>query len=127
MRPLTELDRYRVPLPPNIAELWGVPALGGRFADICGAFALRSPIDDRELRVIASNGEGWDHISVSLANRCPRWSEMEHVKRLFFFPLEVAMQLHVAIDDHISHHPFCLHLWRPHEGAIPLPPARMVA
>lgn len=84
------------------------------------------------LRVIASAGrdqpEGWrfDHVSVSLSNRCPTWDEMDFVKRLFFHPEEVAYQLHVANADHINAHPFCLHLWRCCEMAIPLPPAAMV-
>lgn len=124
MRNLNELSRHRVMLPPNIAALWGVDPAGD---SICGAFVLLSPIDRRQLRVIASNGDGWDHVSVSLSNRCPRWQEMEFIKRTFFLPDEVAMQLHVRPDDHISHHPFCLHLWRPHVGAIPLPPSAMVA
>jgi hypothetical protein len=29
------------------------------------------------LRVIASDGEGWDHVSVSLPDRCPTWEEMK--------------------------------------------------
>ncbi|RUV47801.1 MULTISPECIES: hypothetical protein [unclassified Mesorhizobium] len=124
MRNLNDLSRFRVMLPPNIATLWGVDPAGDA---ICGAFVLLSPIDRRQLRVIASNGDGWDHVSVSLANRCPRWQEMEFIKRAFFRPDEVAMQLHVPPADHISHHPFCLHLWRPHAGAIPLPPPAMVA
>lgn len=127
MRDLRELDRWRVPLPPGIAELWGVPPLGGGLAMICGAFVLPSPIEKRHLRVIASNGEGWDHVSVSLVNRCPRWSEMEYAKRLFFRDNETAMQLHVPPTDHISFHPHCLHLWRPHDAEIPRPPSIMVA
>jgi len=127
MRDLRELNRYRVALPPNIAALWGVQPFGGGLAEICGAFVMPSPIDNRQLRILASNGDGWDHVSVSLVNRCPRWSEMEHVKRAFFRDDEIAMQLHVPPRDHISLHPFCLHLWRPHEGAIPLPPPAMVA
>ena len=79
------------------------------------------------LRVIASWTDGWDHVSISLPDRCPNWSEMERVKRAFFQDHEVAMQLHVAPSDHISVHPFCLHLWRPHNAVIPLPPKEMVA
>lgn len=124
MRNLLELNRFRINLPPNIAELWGVHPRGDH---ICGMFVISSPIDKRALRILASNGDGWDHVSVSLSNRCPRWSEMELVKRTFFLPGEVAMQLHVPVDDHISLHPFCLHLWRPHVGTIPLPPKQMVA
>jgi hypothetical protein len=124
LRDLTQLNHYRVQLPPSIAALWRVPDMGNA---ICGAFVVRSRIEPKALRILASNGDGWDHVSVSLVSRCPRWAEMEQVKRMFFLPDEVAMQLHVPASDHISVHPYCLHLWRPHEGAIPLPPPAMVA
>jgi hypothetical protein len=80
------------------------------------------------MRVIASDGAGWDHVSVSRVNRCPNWPEMEYVKRLFFAPHEVCMQLHVAESEHLSVHNYCLHIWRPNDGTkIPQPPALMVA
>jgi hypothetical protein len=78
------------------------------------------------LRVLASTGEGWDHVSVSLSNRTPTWAEMDHVKQLFFERNEVAMQLHVPTKDNVNNHPFCLHLWRPHNAEIPRPPAILV-
>ena len=84
------------------------------------------------IRVIASSGkdqpEGWrwDHVSVSLSNRCPTWEEMDYIKRLFFHPEEVCFQLHVSSAEHISNHDYCLHIWRPLEAQIPLPPAEMV-
>lgn len=93
---------------------------------VCGAFMMPADTDDF-LRVIASNAGGWDHVSVSLAKRCPTWAEMERVKRLFFKPEEMAMQLHVPVEAHINFHNFCLHLWRPHKGEIPRPPGWMVA
>lgn len=74
------------------------------------------------LRVVASVGKGWDHLSVSTRRRCPVWEEMEQVKRLFFQPGECAMQLHVPVAEHINHCPYCLHIWRPHKKAIPRPP-----
>lgn len=92
-----------------------------------GMFMLASPVEMVNLRVIASNGDGWDHVSVSLAHRCPTWEELEFVKRFFFKPDEVAMQLHLPPSDHISLHPHCLHIWRPHDVMIPLPPKEMVA
>lgn len=92
-----------------------------------GAFRIPHHSTGVELRVIASSGGGWDHVSVSLPNRCPNWIEMEFVKRLFFFSDEVAMQLHVPTSDHINFHPHCLHIWRPHGQQIPLPPVEMVA
>ena len=118
MRDLRELDRYRVPA----SEHYGWDG-----DQTCGAFALPSVIDRAPLRVIASAAEGWDHVSVSRANRCPNWPEMEQVKRAFFRDDETAMQLHVPTADHINVHPHTLHLWRPNNGTvIPLPPKVMV-
>lgn len=91
-----------------------------------GMFHTASPVDQSPLRVIATAGEGWDHVSVSLEHRIPCWEEMDFIKRMFFLDTETAMQLHVPPDDHINHHPNCLHLWRPHAGEIPRPPEWMV-
>ncbi len=95
--------------------------------ETCGAFYIPSPIDRHPMCVIASVGEGWDHVSVSRTNRCPNWTEMEHVKRLFFLDAETAMQLHVPPSEHRSLHPYCLHMWRPLDCEIPRPPADHVA
>lgn len=89
-----------------------------------GAFRARH--NGRSLLIVASDGMGWDHVSVSLANRCPTWEEMEYVKHIFFREGETAMQLHVPVSDHINCHPYCLHLWRPQNAEIPRPPAIMV-
>lgn len=115
------LDIYRVKDGPVIRHY------GGWVGDeTCGAFTVPSPVDKADLRVVASRGEEWDHVSVSRATRCPNWTEMEHVKRLFFKPDETAMQLHVPPSDHVNCHPFCLHLWRPHSVDIPRPPSILV-
>ncbi len=84
------------------------------------------PFEGRTLRVIATpasdpEGEGWDHVSVSLEGRTPNWREMEHVKRMFFKEDEWAMQLHAPPAKHISIHPYVLHLWRPSHQPIPIP------
>lgn len=78
------------------------------------------------LNVIATSHGGWDHVSVSLPHRCPVWEEMDHIKRLFFFDDEAAMQLHPPVSEHVNNHPFCLHLWRPVALNIPFPPVEMV-
>ena len=100
------------------------PELGA----VSGAFAFRFEDEGPDFVVVASNGDGWDHVSVSTANRCPTWEEMDRIKRIFFKPGEVAMQLHLPPDDHINCHPYTLHLWRPHgvKRAIPLPPKEFV-
>jgi len=90
------------------------------------------PHNGWNLRVIASVGEGWEHVSVHASNRrgemrCPSWNEMEFIKRLFFAPNETAMQLHVPEAEHVNKHPYVLHLWRPTDVEIPRPPGWMVA
>ena len=121
MRNLSALEGYRLRCP-ELLERWGW--FGD---DTCGAFALPSPIDGQPLHVIASSGEGWDHVSVSRTHRCHNWPEMEFIKRRFFRDDECAMQLHVPPADHRNCHPYCLHLWRPQFCDIPRPPAIMVA
>jgi hypothetical protein len=101
---------------------------GGIGDHTCGVFDIPSPIDAAPMHIIASSDMGWEHVSISRKNRCPNWPEMEFVTRLFFHPDEVAMQLHVAAAEHLSLHPYCLHLWRPNDGReIPLPPPFLVA
>jgi hypothetical protein len=113
MRNLRQLDRYRDMRPSTIAYLKET-GVEERHWDKHGVFYL--PIQSHEvgtLKVLASVAAGWDHISVSLPDRCPTWAEMEHVASVFFKPNEIAMQLHVPATDHVNFHPFCLHWWRP--------------
>lgn len=78
------------------------------------------------LRVIASDGADWDHVSVSTPDRCPTWFEMAAVKDMFWSPSDCVMQLHPPADDYVNHHPYCLHLWRPQSASIPRPPSILV-
>ena len=91
-----------------------------------GLFNVESPVDKKPLFIIASSGEGWEHVSVSRKNRTPTWGEMEHVKRLFFHDTEAAMQLHPPLTDYVNAHPYALHIWRPLDTVLPLPPSYMV-
>lgn len=91
-----------------------------------GCFFVKCPSTNADLKVIASSGGDWDHVSVSARNRCPNWTEMDYIKRLFFKPDECAVQYHVPISDHINCHPYCLHLWRWQKGEFSMPPKEMV-
>jgi hypothetical protein len=96
------------------------------YGDDFGAFVIPGPCG-RDVRVIASPGDAsesipWEHVSVSLSNRCPNWSEMCFVKSLFWDDEEAVMQLHPPRSTWINNHEYCLHLWRPMDGKIPLPP-----
>lgn len=115
---LATLDRFRIQPP----RFW--QGHGSAGDSECGAFMIRRL--GVNLRIIASSGDGWDHVSVSTAKRCPTWEEMNHVAGLFFRPDETAMQLHVPVSDHINYHPHCLHWWRPLDAEIPRPPSIMV-
>jgi hypothetical protein len=92
-----------------------------------GVFRLLCQRTGTYLLCIASNGDGWDHVSVSVAHRIPNWLEMHFAKRTFFADGQTAMQLHVPLADHVNAHPSCLHLWRPNDGReIPRPSAIFV-
>ncbi len=78
------------------------------------------------LRVIVSWGGGWDHVSVSLENRCPDWDEICFAKDIFFHPNECVIQYHPPKSDYVNNHPYCLHLWRPQNESVPMPPKSFV-
>lgn len=112
MKDLAENHKYRIKHP---TLGWGDHE-GGCFG-----------IPGTGLLVIASNGGGWDHVSVSKLDRCPTWEEMQLVKKLFFKDTEDVFQLHPAERNYKNFHPYCLHLWRPQREAIPMPPTWMIA
>jgi len=93
-----------------------------------GMFHVIGPLS-RPLFIMASEGDRttpWEHVSVSLKRHPPTWAEMCWVKSLFWNSDECVMQLHPPIGDYVNNVNTCLHLWRPHDGAIPRPPAHLV-
>lgn len=75
---------------------------------------------------IAGVGDGWEHVSVSLQNRCPTWSEMCAVKAAFWDPEDCVVQFHPPQSRYVNHYPYCLHMWRSLDAAQPMPPEWMV-
>ena len=75
------------------------------------------------LTVVATRGDGWEHVSVSLTSRCPTWDEMNYVKDLFWEAEDCVVQYHPPKSEYVNVHPFCLHLWREigHEFRRPPP------
>jgi hypothetical protein len=99
----------------------------GNFGDeTCGVFRVPILGQPIPLHVVASAGEGWDHVSASLPRRCPTWEEMVRLKRAFFEADEWAVEFHPAVAGNISLHPYTLHLWRPQGIELPRPPGWMV-
>lgn len=109
------------------AHAHGIPAfLSSVPGDTKGAFVLVR--DGVPLQCIATRSMGWDHVSVVVQDRrrCPTWEEMDYVKRTFWEDTEAVMQLHPPRSEHVNFHPYCLHLWRPQDTAILLPPKEAV-
>jgi hypothetical protein len=84
------------------------------------------------LYIIASDGMGWEHVSVHVEHftdddpkihtYTPYWEEMHFVKRLFWDDDDIVMQIHPKKSDYVNVHPHVLHLWRPTGGwIVPLP------
>ena len=89
-----------------------------------GAFYI--PFESFTLKVIASDGMGWEHVSASLPNRCPNWKEMCFLKDLFWSEEDTVIQYHPKKSEYVNNHPYTLHLWRPTKHKLPTPPAIMV-
>ncbi len=87
---------------------------------------FRISFEGRTLNIIASHGGGWNHVSVSIENRCPNWKEMCFVKDMFFDEEDCVIQYHPPKSRYKNVHPFCLHLWQPQNETIPLPPLDFV-
>ena len=87
---------------------------------------FRVPIGTKYATIICSDGEGWEHISVSFPDRCPTWGEMCKLKAIFWDAEDTVMQLHPPESEWINNHPYCLHLWRPVGVEIPRPPGMLV-
>ena len=83
---------------------------------------------DTTLKCIASDGEGWNHVSVTINRKeCPTWEMMVKVKSLFWSDSDTVLQYHPARAEYIDCHPYCLHLWEPQNKAIPKPHTSMIA
>ena len=89
-----------------------------------GAFFI--PFESFELMVIASDGENWEHVSVSLTGRNPNWKEMCFIKDMFWDEDDCVIQYHPPKSEYINNHEHCLHLWKPIGKEVPMPPSILV-
>lgn len=93
-----------------------------------GLFWFKSPTDRkrRQMKVIASNGCGWEHVSVSMQGRCPTWVEMCFIKSQFWGDNDCVIQYHPTLAEYVNMAEYCLHLWRPIGQDLPRPPSILV-
>ena len=121
MKDLHTLDKYRCAH--DELKYYGQRGDGGN-----GMFKVF--VGGRSFFVLASNGGGWEHVSVSPCSRkrqsCPTWDEMCAIKDMFFSEDECVVQYHPPKEDYVNQHPYCLHLWRPIGVELPRPPAIFV-
>ena len=119
MKDLHTLDQYRL----DKRKFFGTMGDSGN-----GIFKVF--VHGVSFQVIASNGGGWEHVSVVPGSpnrkKCPTWDEMCAIKDMFFEPEETVIQYHPPKSDYVNNHPYCLHLWRPIGQEIPRPPAIFV-
>ena len=78
--------------------------------------------------VIWSFGGGWEHVSVCPYQKriTPSWDDMCKVKEIFFKDEECVVQYHPPKSEYINNMTNCLHLWRPIEQEMPMPPSIMI-
>lgn len=84
------------------------------------------PFESYELMVVASDGLGWEHVSVSLRNRTPNWKEMCFIKDLFWNDEDCVVQFHPPKSEYVNRHNYCLHLWRKIGYEFPRPEKQLV-
>lgn len=94
-----------------------------------GVFVI--PHKGSRLYCIASDGAGWEHVSVTAwagnhaaqmrKSRIPKWLEMCRIKDLFWTPGDTVLQYHPPQSEYVNCHPSCLHLWRPIGVEVPVP------
>lgn len=107
------LNRFRVdhPMQSPKNELYGGFVIPLKTGARCFVMSSGTDKDDK-----------WEHVSVSLHNRCPTWDEMCEIKALFWTENETVIQFHPKKTQYVNTHPFCLHLWKRTDSEIELPP-----
>ncbi len=111
---------------PNEYRLKNHPQLGSENSEgNNGFFVMRH--SGYELHCLASDGGGWEHVSVTINRpRCPGWDLMCFVKNLFWEETDTVIQFHPPADKYVNDHQYCLHLWKPVGKEIELPPSIFV-
>ncbi len=109
------------------AEKWRTKhpiGLAQKFGDDFGWFEMPAVRDGPLLCIQVSpsfDEYQFEHVSVSLAHRCPTWDEMCKVKDLFWDSEDTVVQYHPPRSEYVNLAKHCLHLWRWTKGEFPRP------
>ena len=133
MRDLKQLSEFKVENPLQDAMLKILACVSSDEANDLVPQTYLIPGDKVDYWVLVSSSLGWDHVSVSIrakdgtpVARCPRWDEMCFIKEKFFEDTEYVCQYHPSKNQYVNNHPYVLHLWRPTDVPLPVPPSFMV-
>ncbi len=115
---------------PNKYRLRNHPILGSDDSYGRNGF-FQIPLEENVLaNVQASDGMGWEHISVHIVEngeqQTPTWEEMCKIKDIFWDEDDCVVQYHPAKKDYVNQHEHVLHLWRPLTQRMPTPPPILV-
>ncbi len=106
----------------TIDELQNQPKLkmdGVRKAPTMELYAARIRLKGQRFLVLWSyNEDGYEHVSISHGNTkvMPTWEQMCELKEVFFYPEEMAVQIHPRESEYVhgvGNRGNVLHLWRP--------------
>ena len=87
---------------------------------------FRFDLGTMPFQVIASDGRGWEHVSVITKGRTPTWEEMCAIKDMFWDETDCVLQIHPPKKDYVNAHPNCLHLWRKSSKNLTTPPRELI-
>lgn len=110
-------NRYRVCVLDGRSQAMGIQTKGAVYSK----WPLRIKKQRGIFDVIASidtdhNGAQLEHVSISLPNRLPSWSELKYFKAQFWDSEDEVYQIIPPESQYVNIHKFCLHLWRRHDG-----------
>lgn len=91
--------------------------MGGKYYD---------KINNKWLNFIFSYQMGWEHLSVSTPSKTPTWEQMCMMKDIFWNKDEACVEYHPKEEDYVNNHKYCLHIWKPTEVELPIPPSFLV-
>jgi len=131
--------------PPDILEKGRRLQTGtdrGFTGEMCGRFLVLNRIDPTTyISIISGDGKDWqslglpmpafEHVSCQIhvpgnGYRTPTWDEMCFVKDLFWDDDECVLQYHPPKSSYVNITKNVLHLWKPVDFSIPLPPKQCV-
>lgn len=99
-----EAGEFRFALPSGWRYLEEHEPLATAFAHPNGLRAMLSVMIEQDER-------RWLHVSISRHDRMPSYGDLCLAKRDLIGRFRKAIQVFAPESEHVSHHPYCLHLW----------------